>query len=122
MTTVENALRDSIGSSKYCTNFDIAALKCDHKIYPKKPANHRSEPRWEGLNAKQYLKHDVDRGKHEIMKLKALYNTQIEYQDYPLVVFQKHIHQEVKQHKFIAYCQDKAERRRVRVRNRQHVH
>jgi hypothetical protein len=75
------------------------------------------------LNAERYLKHDVDRGKHEIMKPKALYNTQIEYQDYPLVVFWKHdILQEVKRHKFVAYCQDKVERRTVRVRNRQHVH
>jgi hypothetical protein len=59
-----------------------------------------------------YLKHDVDRGKHEIMKPKALYDTQIEYQDYPLVVFQKHIHQEVKWRKFVAYCQDKAEKKK----------
>jgi hypothetical protein len=46
------------------------------------------------------------------MKPKALYDTQIEYQDYPLVVFQKHIHQEVKWHKFVAYCQDKAEKKK----------
>jgi hypothetical protein len=48
------------------------------------------------------------------MKPKALYDTRIEYQNYPLVVFRKHIHQEVKRRKFVAYCQDKAEKKKVK--------
>jgi hypothetical protein len=46
------------------------------------------------------------------MKPNSLYDTQIECQDYPLVVFQKHIHQEVKRHKFVTYCQSKAEKKK----------
>jgi hypothetical protein len=36
------------------------------------------------------------------MKPQALHDTQKEYKDYPLTVFWKHIHQEVKHGKFIA--------------------
>jgi hypothetical protein len=36
--------------------------------------------------------------------------TQKEYQDYPLTVFHKHIHQEVKRCKFIAQCKGMAEK------------
>jgi hypothetical protein len=55
------------------------------------------------------LKHDIDNRLHRTMKLQALYNTQKEYKDYPLTVFWKHIHQEVKCHKFIAQRKAMAE-------------
>jgi hypothetical protein len=64
------------------------------------------------LKAKQYLKHDVEKGKQDTMKPEALYISQIEYKDYPLIMFQKHIYQEEKWHKFEAYCEVQAEKKK----------
>jgi hypothetical protein len=105
-------LRKKITSCKNRTSFDVAALKHDRKTHPKKATNHRDEPRWEGSKAEQYLKHDVENGKQDTMKPEALYNSRIEYKDYPLVVFRKHIYQEEKRRKFEAYCEVQAEKKK----------
>ncbi len=102
-----------ITSCKNLTSFDVAALKHDRKTHPKKATNHRDEPQWEGLKAEQYhLKHDVEKGKQDTMKLEALYNSWIEYKDYPLLVFRKHIYQEDKRRKFEAYCEVQVEKKK----------
>jgi hypothetical protein len=50
--------------------------------------------------------------KHETLTPQALHNTQKEYKDYPLLVFRKHIYQEVKRRKFIAQRKAMAEKKK----------
>jgi hypothetical protein len=50
----------------------------------------------------RFLKCDINNGKHETLMPQALHNTQKEYKDYPLMVFRKHIYQEVAQRKAMA--------------------
>jgi hypothetical protein len=55
--------------------------------------------------------HVSDR-KHETLTPQALHNTRKEYKDYPLLVFWKHIYQEVKRRKFIAQRKAMAEKKK----------
>jgi hypothetical protein len=72
------------------------------------------------LKAEQYhLKHDVEKGKQDTMKLEALYNSWIEYKDYPLLVFRKHIYQEDKRRKFEAYCEVQVEKKKKKKKEKQ---
>jgi hypothetical protein len=104
-------LRKKVKSLEYLTNFDAAALSHDRKIHPKKQKNSKGEHRWEGSEAERLLKRDIDNKKHEDLAPRDLRKTQKAYQDYPLEVFRKHIHQEVARRKFIAYCKKKAEKK-----------
>jgi len=79
-----------------------AALAHDHLIFPSPAHNHRGEPRWQGSEAERFLKLDVAEKKHETMKPRQLYEARVEYHsNYPLEVFRKHIHQEVRLQKLL---------------------
>jgi hypothetical protein len=73
-----------------------AALIHDRINFPRPSHNHRGEPQWHGSDAERLLKFDVAAKNHEIMTPRQLYGTRISYQEYPLEVFRKHIHQEVR--------------------------
>ena len=78
-----------------------AALLHDKLYFPAPSHNNRGEPRWHGSEAERLLKVDVAAKKHESMAPQQLHETRKEYQDYALVVFRKHIHQEVRLRKLI---------------------
>lgn len=80
---------------------EAAALKHDRLIHPIQENDYRNVPRWQGSQAEKLLKADIASGKHEHMKPSALYQTQEEYQKYPLDVFRGHIYQEQKLRKFL---------------------
>ena len=80
------------------------AMLKDRQIFPKKPTNHRGEPRWEGSEAERLLKLDIDANMHQLMKPKELRTTRPEYEEFLLTTFRKHIHQETRSRKFIEYC------------------
>ena len=109
-----NYLQKKTGVGENHASVDSDALAHDWKIHPKKPKNHRNEPRWEGSKAKWCLKCDIDEGKHNSLEPKDLYGTRKEYQNYPRDVFWKHIHQEVKCHKYIAQCKSRVEKKKKR--------
>jgi hypothetical protein len=48
----------------------------------------------------------------------ALYNIQEEYKDYPLMMFWKHIYQEIKRCKFIAQHKAMAETKKNKSKNK----
>jgi hypothetical protein len=73
-----------------------AALAHDRLLFPAPAHNHRGEPRWQGSEAERLLKLDVAEKKHQTMKPRQLYEARVEYHSYPLEVFRKHIHQEVR--------------------------
>jgi hypothetical protein len=62
-------------------------------------------PVWAGSEAARLLKIDVDNGRHLTMKPRELYalDDRPEYRIWPLKVFRKHIHQEVRSRKTQAY-------------------
>ncbi|KAI2500862.1 hypothetical protein MHU86_13582 [Fragilaria crotonensis] len=73
-----------------------AALAHDRIHFPRPSHNHRGEPQWHGSDAERLLKFDVAAKNHETMTPQQLYGTRTHYQVYPLEVFRKHIHQEVR--------------------------
>jgi hypothetical protein len=107
-----NNLRNKIKKKKARLTFDMYALERNRKSHPKPAKNHRGKPRWEGSQAKRLLTRDIDNGKHETLMPQALYNTQKEYKDYPLTMFQKHIYQELKRRKFVAQHKAMAEKKK----------
>ena len=98
------ALRNQIKEKNDHAASDSASLTRDRHIHPKASHNHRGEPRWEGSETERLLRLDMDEGKHENMKPIDLYQTREEYYDnFPLKVFRKHIDQEKRRRKFLAY-------------------
>jgi hypothetical protein len=65
--------------------------------------NHQAELQWEGGEAERLLHLDMDNN-HKTMKMKPkmkmIYNTRPEFQDYPLAVFKFHFEKEVRKRKF----------------------
>jgi len=51
---------------------------------------------WEGSEAERRLKRDIDAGIHAQMKPQDFYNTGNAYKKFSIVVFRKHIEQELK--------------------------
>jgi hypothetical protein len=101
-------LRKDITAKMALASSDSAALANDRSIHPKRAANHRGEPRWEGSEAERLLRLDMDEGKHQRMKPRELYQTRQQYYgNYPLTVFRGHIGQEEKRRKYIIYLQNK---------------
>ena len=73
---------------------DVFVLHKQH--FPTPTHNHRGEPQWHGSDAERFLKADVAAKTHETMPPQQLQRTRMAYQHYPLEVFRKHIHQEVR--------------------------
>ncbi|KAI2491308.1 hypothetical protein MHU86_23253 [Fragilaria crotonensis] len=73
-----------------------AALLHDRIHFPTPTHNYRGELQWHGSEAERLLKFDVSIKNHERMTPHQLYHTRIQYQEYPLEVVRKHIHQEVR--------------------------
>jgi hypothetical protein len=78
-----------------------AAFEHDRLLFPPATHNQRGEPRWHGSPAESLLKHDVAEKRHEKMAPQLLRETRVEYMEFPLDVFRKHIHQEVRLRKLI---------------------
>jgi len=109
------ALRKNILQKKSNSVADYDSLVHDRKLYPKPSRNCRGEPRWEGSVAEIKLREDVLQGKHQEMCPKELYYSREEYySSYPLGVFRKHIDQEKRRLKFIAYLNAKEEKTNTR--------
>jgi hypothetical protein len=99
-------------------SFDSKALAHDRRIYPKKEANEKGEPRWEGSDAERLLKLDFDNGKHINVNPKDLYASQKEYKEFSLEVFRKHVCQEEKTRKFIAHWKELAQKKKDKARKK----
>jgi hypothetical protein len=97
-------LRNQIKEKKNSATLASTALARDRQIYPKPSHNHRGEPRWEGSETERLLRLDMDDGKDKRMKPIDLYRSRREYnENYTLDVFRKHIDQEQRRRKMLAY-------------------
>jgi hypothetical protein len=95
LRNLRNAIeRDRERMQNDCINcgHDLAILK---EFRQKNPHTQRSK--WRGSKAERTLKKDVDEGKHLTLPPKKLCNHKEwpEHREFDLVVFRKHIHQEV---------------------------
>jgi hypothetical protein len=113
-----NTLRKTICADKKLSRADEKALVKDRELYPKKLTNSRGEPVWDGSVAQKLLHADVAAGKHRhfcvnenrVVGLapKVLFETSEEYKKFPLKVFRKHVDQEERRQKYLAYLKAKS--------------
>ena len=96
------ALKKQLQASDQRKNDDKEALAHDHELFPKRTHNSLGLPNWDGSEAQQLLKGDIDNNQHNIMKPKELYESRLEYQVFTLKVFRGHIYQEIKTRKYLA--------------------
>ena len=87
--------RSTIAAKKKRANEEMQAFLHDQALYPRQPTNQFGEPRWEGSEAEQFLRLDMDQGIHLTMKPMQLFYSRPEYHEvFTLDVFRKHIDQE----------------------------
>jgi hypothetical protein len=83
-----------------------AGLVHDMQLFPRSHLNYRGEPHWDVSDAKTLLDQDIDNEWHTIYEPKELWLTRPEYYNvYPLEIFRKHIHQEVRSRKFLVWVE-----------------
>lgn len=91
------ALKKKLGVDCTSARDDDLALQNDRLLHPIDMENPRmAYPCWDGHPAQRLLKEDIDDGKHLGVTPAALRETKEEYKAFPLSVFRKHIHQEVR--------------------------
>jgi hypothetical protein len=95
--------RDQVKKASRLATSSALSLQRDRQLCPKNEFNHQQKRRWQGSPAETLLKIDIQNGKQLEMKPKELYNTQEEYQKFPLNVFRGHIYQEEKLQKFLKH-------------------
>lgn len=92
-----NSLRKALDKLKNKADVDSAGIEHDRRLHPinsNPPGS--SYPRWDGSAAQRLLKEDIEEGEHKQLQPRELRMTREEYQVFPLHVFRKHIHQEVR--------------------------
>lgn len=100
------SLRDTIATKFECARADDEALTHDRLIHPVPKVDCHGVPRWDGSEAKKLLADAIDAKIYpDVMTPKELWETEEEFQKFPLDVFRRHIQQEIKTRKFIhQYC------------------
>ena len=98
-----NSLRKACEKLSNRAMVDSAAVTHDLEIHPIRKNALGVYPHWDGSEAQRLLKIDVKNGKNNTMAPCKLRMTREEYNSYPLDVFRKHIHQEVRSHRVTAY-------------------
>ena len=69
-------------------------------------------PQWQDSEAEQLLKSDLAAGIGTSIKPEQLWNSRKEYQAFPLTVFRKHIHQELRAELETGYWLNKKEEKK----------
>lgn len=90
-----NTLRKDIQAQKTRSSIDEEALKHDRCITSRKVTQY-GYPFWPTSKARESLLIDLAEGRHERMKPSVLWQTRLEYKEYPERVFLDHIHQELR--------------------------
>jgi hypothetical protein len=100
-----NNLRKALIALKGKATVDSEAFAYDQRMHPPAAANPPdfNYPSWDRSDAKRLLKIDVSEGRHNQLTPRQLWGTQLEYKVYPLDVFRKHIHQEVRNRRESSY-------------------
>ncbi len=94
-TNLEN-LKENLKKEREAVQIDEKAFLNDRSLIPRRPLTFNGYPPWNTSSAKKLLEHDVMENKHKEggIKPRELRLSRLEYQEFPLTVFRKHIHQE----------------------------
>lgn len=87
-------LQKMIRENQAKADSDAAALAHDRRIFPPLANTSKGYPRWDGSDAQQLLREDVDAGLTRSHDPKVLHQMRPAFQAFPLGVFRDHIHQE----------------------------
>ena len=105
------ALRKQIGRDKDRASADKEAVARAIKNHPPAIHNHRGEPQWNGSQAQQLLKQDIDSGVHLTMKPMELRLIRPQYQEFGIDTFRWKIHQEIRTRKYLHTLKHDAEQK-----------
>jgi hypothetical protein len=87
---------------------DEEALKKDRKIHPRQTHDQHGQPIFDGHVAQELLRRDVKYGLHKIMTPMELRRARPkQYMVFKLDNFRRHIYQEIRRQKFLAYLEIK---------------
>ena len=100
------SLRAAITSDKEYAARDDAALARDRLIHPQR-THHNGKRIWYGSDAERLLKEVIARKEHLNKTPMQLFNERVEYRQFTLEEFRKHIHQEERSSKFKAFYADR---------------
>jgi hypothetical protein len=90
---------------------DMHAFEVFRNNFPVQPINHRGEPRWEGSQAQALLKQDIEMGRDlEFHRMRLLWLSRPEYQQFTRKVFLGHIDQEKRLCKLKTLLEEKLSR------------
>jgi hypothetical protein len=90
-----NKLRKIVEKKNKRVVDDMHAFEVFRNNFPVQLTNHRGEPRWEGSEAQALLKQDIEMGRHlEFDRMRLLWLSRQEYQQFTRKVFLGHIDQE----------------------------
>jgi hypothetical protein len=89
-------LKENLKKGRDIVQIDENALLRDRSLIVNQPLTSGGYPFWNKSKAKGLLELDVKENKHreDGIKPHILHGTRPEYQEFPLAVFRKHIHQE----------------------------
>lgn len=89
--------------------FDSKALANDMMLHP----SNKDGTKWNGSDAQQFLRADMELGLHTIMPPKDLQSTRPEYKKFTLKVFRDHIYQEERRGQSIAFWKTTAKKKKT---------
>ena len=91
-------LRKRLNKYKTAAEIDAAGVQNDQLLFPIE-----NQRRWAGSDAEKFLKLDIDEELYKEMKPAVLYLSRIEYTEFSLDQFRKHINQELRSRRETLY-------------------
>lgn len=96
-----NGLKEIVLESNRRRDEDAADFKMFRELHPRPPVDRRGDPFWDGSQAQERLKRDLDNPEFSNMKPSKLWESRELYQQWSLSVFRGHIHQERDTRKYL---------------------
>jgi hypothetical protein len=113
-----NRLRNIVEKRNKRVVDDMHAFEVFRNNFPVQPTNHRGEPRWEGSQAQALLKQDTEMGRDlEFHRMRLLWLSRPEYQQFTRKVFLGHIDQEKRLCKLKTLLKEKEEKKKRKASN-----
>jgi hypothetical protein len=113
-----NRLRNIVEKRNKRVVDDMHAFEVFRNNFPVQPTNHRGEPRWEGSQAQALLKQDIEMGRDlEFHRMRLLWLSRPEYQQFTRKVFLGHIDQEKRLCKLKTLLKEKEEKKKRKASN-----
>lgn len=100
-------LKQSIETELMAIEFDHLTLQKHNSAFPRMALTNRGYPFWDTHPARRLLEADVKHGRLEGKKPSDVRKSNAVYQEFPLNVFTKHVHQEIRKQREAVAWQDR---------------